>query len=138
MTLHLIKLCVGVDSVDQLASIQADRLDCGDRLIHVTRHRPKRVDEILAGGSLYWVIRNKILVRQGIIGLEPLVDEGGVQRCAIILNHELVSTIPKIHRPHQGWRYLNGSDAPEDFLDNGEGNGLPMTLVANLRDLGLI
>lgn len=138
MPLHLLKLCVGVDQVDQLQGYQSARLARGERLVHVTRNRPRRSDEVLDGGSLYWVIRRRIAVRQRIIGLEPVEGEDGVRRCAIILHPELVRTVPYPRRPHQGWRYFVEEDAPDD-LPKGESAGdFPTALVSDLRDLGLI
>jgi hypothetical protein len=138
MPLHLLKLCVGVDQVDQLKGYQSARLARGERLVHVTRHRPKRAGEILDGGSLYWVIRRRIVVRQRIIGLEPVEGEDGVRRCAIILHPELVRTMPHPRRPHQGWRYFVEDDAPADLPAVECGADFPTKLVADLRDLGLI
>lgn len=138
MALHLLKLCVGVDQVDQLQGYQAARLARGERLVHVTRHRPKRAEEVLDGGSLYWVIKRRIAVRQRIVGLEPVEGEDGVRRCAIILHPDLVRTVPHPRRPHQGWRYFVEEDAPADLPAGESGADFPATLVSDLRDLGLI
>jgi len=138
MPLHLLKLCVGVDHVDQLLGYQAARLARGERLVHVTRHRPKRAEEVLDGGSLYWVIKRKIAVRQLITGLERVEGEDGIKRCAIILHPQLVRTIPHPRRPHQGWRYFQDADAPDDLPAGEEAADFPATLVSDLRGLGLI
>ena len=76
---------------------------------------PTRKEEVLDGGSLYWIIRRFIRVRQRIIGLEAVVGDDGIPRCDLILDPELIRTEPQPRRPHQGWRYLNPADAPKDL-----------------------
>ncbi|NWH08535.1 MAG: DUF1489 domain-containing protein [Alphaproteobacteria bacterium] len=141
MALHLIKLCVGADSIEDLADWQIKHLATLQRqkaeavLAHVTRQTPKRSAEILAGGSLYWVIKGFIAVRQRIIGLTPRVIEG-VPHCAIALAPPLIPVARKPMRPFQGWRYLSEEAAPEDLsLKN---NGLPPELQEKLAVLGLL
>lgn len=142
--LHLLKLCVGADTVADLADWQAERsavqarsgLD--PRPVHVTRMWPRRAGELLDGGSLYWVIRGVLCLRQRIAALEP-VEEDGVRRCAIVLDPMLVRTHPRPCRPFQGWRYLTAGDAPADLDGGGEdGRGdLPPHLRLALAELGL-
>ena len=68
--LHIIKLAVGVDSLADLAQWQKQRLKekkaKGQKpeLVHITRMTPKRADEVLDGGSLYWVIKGQVAARQ--------------------------------------------------------------------------
>ncbi len=114
--LHLIKLCVGADSVEDLAGWQAARIaESGAAAAqHVTRMWPKRGDELLDGGSLYWVIRGVLQARQRIVGLEPRDGADGVRRCAILLDPEIVRIAARPRRPFQGWRYLRETDAPRD------------------------
>ncbi len=147
MTVHILKLCVGIDSVEQLIDAHKRRLRGaapGRRdgaLVHRTRNFPRRVDEILDGGSLYWVIRGAVLVRQPIAAVERLDggDADGGKRCAFVLAPEWIRTQAQPRRPHQGWRYLEPADAPAD-LGQGEAGGdtLPPHLVAELRSLGLM
>jgi hypothetical protein len=138
MPLHLLKLCVGVDDVDQLRQSQQRRTKRGERLVHVTRHRPRRDDEVLDGGSLYWVIRRVISVRQRIIGLEEVHGTDGIRRCAIILHPDLVLTMPQPRRPHQGWRYFEEDVAPADAPKGGSEADFPPEMAAELRELGLL
>jgi hypothetical protein len=138
MPLHLLKLCVGVDDVDQLRRSQAARSKRGERLVHVTRHRPRRDTEVLDGGSLYWVIRRVISVRQQIIGLEEVNGQDGIRRCAIILHPDLVLTMPQPRRPHQGWRYFEDEVAPADAPKSGPAADFPAEMAAELRELGLL
>ncbi|HUS55642.1 MAG TPA: DUF1489 domain-containing protein [Thermohalobaculum sp.] len=120
-TLHLVKLSVGTISVeDQLewqSQRSAERLAAGldPRPRHVTRMWPKRAGELLNGGSLYWVIRGIIRVRQRIAALDEVIGEDGIRRCAIVFEPPLIPTAPRPRRAFQGWRYLNEADAPPDI-----------------------
>ena len=145
MTIHIIKLCVGVDSVDELAKWQKQRLaqmrksNPKARLRHVTRSTPKQADEVLDGGSLYWVIKGYVRVRQRIIGLRPVRNEEGKEACAIELGPKLVKTQLVPWRPFQGWRYLELDEAPPDLPAMRKGDDeLPPKLAAQLRELGLL
>lgn len=145
MALHLIKLCVGADSVEDLAQWQAGRLAEARKarrpaeLWHRTRMFPKRRDEILDGGSLYWVIKGVVQVRQSIADLRAAQCEDGISRCDIVLTEPLVPVRPVPRRPFQGWRYLMAEDAPAD-LKKGEANmmSLPAKMRADLLALGLL
>lgn len=143
MTLHLIKLCVGVETLDDLARWQTERLaelkakKKPLELVHVTRQTPKRVDELLDGGSLYWVIKGQIAARQALVALRPLVRDG-IPHCAIVYEPKLVATVRRAHRPFQGWRYLPAPDAPPDARDLKGASGIPEALKAELAELGLL
>lgn len=143
--LHLVKLCVGVTDIADLAAWQKKRRAEGKRRynIHVTRAFPKRGEALLAGGSLYWVIQGRIRVRQRLIGIGEHVgnryDEGGVLHCELQLDPRLIEVAPRHHRPFQGWRYLEPKDAPPDLGErSGRGDALPPALEAELRELGLL
>jgi hypothetical protein len=138
--IDLVKLCVGADSVEDLLAWHAAnraRWPAG-RTVHVTRMWPRRQDEVLAGGSLYWVIRGVILARQRVLGLEERRGEDGVLRCAIHLDAAVVRTEPAPRRPFQGWRYLPPAEAPRDLpAGRAADDALPAALAAALADLGL-
>jgi hypothetical protein len=141
--LNLLKLAVGIEGVDHLREVQAMRRQQRGRLVHVTRFKPRRAEEILAGGSLYWVVKHRIRVRQRIIGFDKHeVADTGDTKCAIVLDHELIATDPVRRRPHQGWRYLEGADVPADLGPVGtieiEEDIFPPEMAAELRALGLI
>jgi hypothetical protein len=145
MTIHLLKLCVGADCVEDLTDWQAERMrqaaaEGGEALpVHVTRMWPKRESELLAGGSLYWVFRGLMLCRQRVLGLAPREGADGVLRCAIMLDPEAVRVRPQPRRPFQGWRYLRAEDAPPDLGPGLEAAGtLPPGLVAELADIGVL
>lgn len=146
MQLHLVKLAVGVEDVKHLQELQLKRVQqykaiglAKPELFHVTRNTPRRVDELLNGGSLYWVIRRTIQVRQFIVRFEKMERSDGKKSCVIILDKNLKKTIPQKARPFQGWRYLTSMDAPND-ISNGEENELelPLQLLQELKTLGLI
>ena len=138
--LHLLKLCVGADGVEDLAAWQASqrgRWPAG-RALHVTRMWPKREAEVLAGGSLYWVFKGVILARQRILALEQVQGADGIPRCAIHLDTDIIRTEPAPRRPFQGWRYLPGAEAPRDLpAARSADDSLPPSLAAALADIGL-
>jgi hypothetical protein len=135
MALHLIKLCVGADNPEDLRAWRAERAAEGHRPIVHTRQTPKRAAEILDGGSLYWVFKGMILIRQPILAIET-VGEGVARRCEILLSEAMIATAPHPRRAFQGWRYLPPEDAPPDFaLLPAEGE-LPIELARQLRELG--
>ena len=139
MPLHLLKLSVGTEDVEDLERWQKHRLREHGQVFHITRMFPKRDAEILAGGSIYWVIRRFIQCRQRVVGLERFKDEDGVGRCRIVLDPEVVRTRPAPRRPHQGWRYFEPEDAPPDMAaDLAETRDMPTRMRAELRELCLI
>ena len=143
MALHLIKLCVGCDGIDDLAGWIAATLADQRRRglppehVHRTRMMPKRVDEILDGGSLYWVIKGQIRVRETIRDLRAVKDEGGVSHCDIVLSGDLVEVEARPCRPFQGWRYFDAAVAPRDLLGEAT-RDLPVEFLRELAGLGLL
>jgi hypothetical protein len=146
MPIHIIKLCVGADSIEDLASWQAERIAEANaagrvyRLHHRTRMFPKRKKEVIAGGSLYWVIKGLVQVRQPIRDLEAVTGADGIARCDIVLAPELILVRPVPRRPFQGWRYLDPADAPADLAANNTDGiaDMPAHLRAKLTELGLL
>lgn len=146
MTVHLVKLCVGAKSVEDLAAWQQQnrtrrfsklRRNCA---WHTTGQRPKREDSLLDGGSLYWVIKGVIQVRQRLLGFEAASKANGKPACCIILDPELVAVRPAPRRAFQGWRYLEAGDAPPDLKSGMEGDiqQMPPRLRQDLMELCLI
>jgi hypothetical protein len=136
MALHLLKLAVGVEDIGHLRRIREARTaERGGNWVY-TRNRPRRGQEILAGGSIYWIIRGHVRVRQRVHGLLSERDGNGRRYCLIEVDPELVPTAPRPWRPFQGWRYLSPEDAPADLSDTG--GPPPDRLLAELRSLGLI
>lgn len=147
MTVNLIKLCVGVSDVTQLiqeherlvkqALKRKTKKPVEDH--HWTRMRPKRDEEVLDGGSLYWVIRGQVSCRQRLTAVRPFVDREGVGRCRLVLEPALVLVEPRPFRAFQGWRYLAEKDAPRDLDRAAPGvAAMPEDLRRELRQLGLL
>ncbi len=137
MPLHLIKLAVGIDDIEHLRRVRAARAAARGNGWVYTRNRPRRAAEVLAGGSIYWVIRGQIRVRQRVTGFRGERDENGRRYCLIEVDPTLVPTLSRSCRPFQGWRYLMPEAAPADRATAGE-LPLPDHLLAELRALGLI
>jgi len=145
MPLHLVKLCVGVSSPDELAAWVEQRFaqmrEAGEpqEQRHTTRQLPNRANEILDGGSLYWVIRGAVQVRQPILAIRPFQDADGIRRCHLVLEPRFVLTELQPRRAFQGWRYLRPADAPPDLgAELGDLDGLPPRLRRELATLGLL
>lgn len=143
--LHIIKLAVGIDDIDHLMAVQKQklidtraRLGKKARLWHRTRHTPKRSEELLDGGSMYWVIKGRVAARQRIIGFESDTDEEGRKYCFIMLDPEVIPTASRRHRAFQGWRYLPAADAPVDQPKRQGEEDFPPAMAAELRELGLL
>lgn len=134
MTVHLLKLCVGVDRVEQLTEWGREERGRGGAPIVHTRNTPKRACEVLDGGSLYWVIKGSILCRQAVVRVETL-GEGPLARCEIELDHDVVRVVPTPKRAFQGWRYLEAAQAPPDLRGVSDAD-LPPELARELRSLG--
>ncbi len=138
MTLNMVKLCVGVSEIQQLADYQNRRLKENQRIFHVTRMVPRRQKELLDGGSLYWVMRGKILVRQILTNIEEFTDPEGIRRCRLMLDTELVPVRPTPRRAFQGWRYFKPEDAPPDLTKAEQQGDIPPEMRAELIELGLL
>lgn len=140
--LHIIKLCVGIQNIDHLRTVQTAKLAEArhgeGRLWHRTRHGPRRKDELLADGSLYWVIGGIIKARQNLIGFDHYVDQEGNRQCLLLLDPVVVGTAAWPHRAFQGWRYLAANDAPPDLAEGDESSDMPDEMAKELRELGLL
>lgn len=145
MTLHMIKLCVGTESIEELAAWQrAHRLrktKSGKPCVfHTTFQFPKRQAELLDGGSLYWVIKGTILVRQPLLGFEEGAKEDGSPCCLLMLDPALIAVRPTPRRPFQGWRYLEAAGAPADLKRGAMDQvaAMPPAMRKRLAGLGLL
>jgi hypothetical protein len=133
MSLHLIKLVVGCDTVEDLIAWR--RPQAGQPWILRTRQTPKRAAELIDGGSVYRVFKGLVLCRQRILAVDT-VGEGQAARCQITLDEEVVRTQPLPRRPFQGWRYFEGKDAPADLAAPGDTASVPQDLAVRLREIG--
>lgn len=145
MALHLIKLCVGADSIEDLRewvsrrALVAMAAGLEPSSSHTTRMVPKRAEELLDGGSLYWVIKGQVQARQPLLDLKTFTDADGIGRCELVLGPEVIETEFQPKRAFQGWRYLKDEEAPRDLKSLGaDGAELPMDLRRELAELGLL
>ena len=144
MALNILKLCVGADSIEHLEDYINARYQRGGqhlfkgKAFHTTRMVPKRVDEVLEGGSLYWVIKGNVQCRQKLAGIEPFIDSEGISRCHLLLERDVIKTQWQPRRAFQGWRYLTAVDAPRDLSKGEVAADMPANLRAELASLGLL
>lgn len=146
MALHLLKLCVGPSSIEELEAriahnrAEATRLGADPSTVHVTRMFPKRSKAIAGQGSIYWVMKGTLSCRQAIRALEPVTGSDGIERCRLVLDPLVTPVSPRPCRPFQGWRYLEARDAPADLdrASAGEVAEMPESLRRELVALGLI
>lgn len=128
--LHLSKVAVGCATAEALGARMAGRAEGGVVRV-VTRYRPTRHLELI-GGSLYWIVKHRLVGRQEILGFSESED----RRCLIELSAQLVLVRPHVRRAHQGWRYF---DVPPPDLGGGaEIAELPRALVEALTGLALL
>jgi hypothetical protein len=138
MPLNLVKLCVGAGEVADLDRWIKDARAGRDTLDHTTRMFPRRRDELLPGGSLYWVIKGFILCRQPIVDLVAVRGKDGIERCRIDFAPRIVLVRPTPRRAFQGWRYLEAADAPPDLKKSQGAAAIPPKLRRELAELGLL
>ncbi len=142
--MHMIKLCVGVATLEELESYRAERAhwwgaDYGETVhVHRTRTMPRRAAEIEGIGSIYWVISGVVRARQPILRLAPAIDERGLACCDIIMSPDMVRVTPRPKSPFQGWRYLDPKDASADLAAAGFSEEGDTSLAEDLARLGLI
>ncbi len=145
MALHLIKLCVGCDSVadleDWIKLKLKEKKKRRQKLehIHITRMLPKRAEELVDGGSLYWVIRGHIACRERILDIRQTTGKDGIKRCQVVLDGKVVLVEPRPRAAFQGWRYLEAKDAPRDLARAAPGAArMPEKMRRELQELGLL
>ena len=140
MIYNLKKLAVGIDTVENLKIRQKIIFNEYNKIIHVTRNTPKKKDDLIKKGSMYWVIKRRVLVRQKIKNISLIIRNDGSKGCEIELDSELIKVIPTPMRPFQGWRYYNSEEVPSDLtldLNNVNEEALTDELNAELIKLGL-
>jgi len=137
MTIHMVKLCVGADSVDDLISWQNRLLKTLPNPVHHTRMSPKRAEELLHGGSIYWVIKRAIRVRQRIVDIREIKDHEGKKMCELVFDPEIHRTYAQPKRPFQGWRYLKPESAPRDLSSGEAAVDIPVHLDEALKKAGV-
>jgi len=145
MPLHILKLCVGAESISDLEGWVAERMAQRrargepEEHLHTTRMVPKRVEEIVSGGSLYWVIKGQVSARQRLTAIRPFTDVDGIGRCHLVMEPVVIAVEPRPFRPFQGWRYLQDKDAPRDIDGrSGDLGIMPEQMRRELAELGLL
>ena len=138
MSVHLKKLSVGSTSIDSLKGWQDRAVRQGHPIIHPTRNWPRRAEELLDEGCMYWIIKGQMMVRQPIADLIEVKRADGKPACGIVLHPQLILVLPRRVRIFQGWRYLEVADAPEDLPQTDDAAPMPAELASELRELGLL
>ncbi len=136
--LHLIKLSVGPRDLAALRLIQERRRESDPPLRHLTRMMPKRAEDLLNGGSIYWVIAGLLCARQQLLDIQSQPGADGTPHCALILHPELVPVEARRMKPFQGWRYLPAEAAPADLRGGAEASGAEAMPEAMRRELQLL
>ena len=132
----MVKLCVGAEDIDNLVQWQTRLIKQVGYPYHRTRMSPKRADELLNGGSIYWVIKGAIRTRQRIIDIKAVRGDEHTM-CELVFDPELVRTYAQAKRPFQGWRYLKPGDAPRDLKSGEAAADIPADLDAALKNAGV-
>lgn len=138
MALHMLKIAAGVGDLAELKELQKERKRERGVYAFYTRNRPKREEEILDGGSVYWVVKGQIQARQKIKSFRSIVNRRGRPAVLVTFEAKLTPTDWRPHRPFRGWRYLEPKDAPKDMPKGAKTKGLPPKMAAELRELGLL
>jgi len=145
MALHMLKLCVGAESIRDLEEWVEEQMALMRRLgrreeqTHATSMVPKRIEEIVDGRSLYWVIKGQISARQRLTDIRPFTDGEGIGRCHLVMEPVVIPVEPRPFRPFQGWRYLQPKDAPRDIGQHGDDLAeMPEEMRRELAGLGLL
>ena len=139
--LHLAKLAVGIRDVTHLREVQAARAAARPPLRHQTRSFPRRTAEITDGGSIYWVVRGAMVVRQRILDVQEDRWDDDTRCAGLVLYPTLVPVEGRPVKAFQGWRYLLAAEAPADVGPGGPAlgaDGLPEGLRRELQVLCLL
>ena len=138
MTYHLKKIAVGIETIERLSIRQGMLLSAYGKIIHTTRNMPKQKETLIKTGSIFWIIKRNILVRQKILDIISVIRSDGSKGCEIELDKDLVRVIPTPMKPFQGWRYYMADNVPPDLnLSNLEDEDLPEKINSELIKLGL-
>lgn len=143
MPLHILKVAAGISSLEQLKRVITQYSYNDPELGHImhmsSRNTPKRAEELLDGGSVFWIIKRSIVARAPLVAIREDERLDGKKGCQMCIRPEVILTIPQPKRGFQGWRYLKAEDAPADLMEGTKdtGQGSP-ELAAELRTLGLL
>ena len=146
LSVNIVKLAVGIQSVEELELIQRRFLsqpgvDANSGFYHSTKLMPKKHEAIVKSGSLYWVIKGVICARQKILSITKQEDPDGIKRCKIFLDNSIIKTAPVRKKPFQGWRYLKKNRTPADITDpvtTTFDDDIPLKVQQQLLEVGLL
>ena len=138
MTLNLIKMAVGVTDLRELRRLQRERRKLRGFYCFYTRNTPRLQEEVLDGGSIYWVIKGQVRARQRIRGFVPIINQHGKPACLVKIEARVTPTVTQPRRAFQGWRYLRPEEAPADRAASERDHGMPDAMADELRSLGLL
>lgn len=138
MTYNLKKIAVGIETIERLRIRQEMLFNAYGKILHTTRNMPKQKEQLIKTGSIFWIIKRNVLVRQKILDIISVIRDDGSKGCEIELDKNLVRVIPTPMKPFQGWRYYMVDDTPPDLnLGNLENEDLPENINSELIKLGL-
>jgi hypothetical protein len=138
LTYNLKKIAVGIETVERLRIRQEMLFNAYGKILHTTRNMPKQKEQLIKTGSIFWIIKRNVLVRQKILDIISVIRDDGSKGCEIELDKDLVRVIPTPMKPFQGWRYYMVDDTPPDLnLGNLENEDLPENINSELIKLGL-
>ncbi len=142
---NLLRTAAGLKDLQELQALQAHFKTrvCkgfGDVVVLTTRNTPKRADELMDGGSVYWIVKNIIQARQTILDIETIKDADGQKYCQILLEPKIMRVMPVAQRAVQGWRYLEASKSPQDLgiLHVSNDETPPENMAQDLKAMGLL
>jgi hypothetical protein len=138
LTYNLKKIAVGIETIERLRIRQEMLFNAYGKILHTTRNMPKQKEQLIKTGSIFWIIKRNVLVRQKILDIISVIRDDGSKGCEIELDKNLVRVIPTPMKPFQGWRYYMVDDTPPDLnLGNLENEDLPENINSELIKLGL-
>ncbi len=141
--IHLLRMAARIQDLEELQDVQTHFRTRGKGakavVIMTTRNMPKRADELMAGGSIYWIVRTAIQARQKILDVAQITDSDGERMCQISLDPQIIRVMPTAQRPMQGWRYLEPAKAPRDLgAFTASESAPPEEMARELKALGLL
>mgnify|MGYP001301808587 CR=1 FL=1 len=143
MTIHLLKPALKVQDLFEFSQRQKTRwMEHEGELVYPvwTSRKPAREEALLDGGSLFWIIKKQIRVRQNVLAVVPYESGADEKPSYLILcSPELIRVEPVRKKPFQGWRYLEAENAPPDIgrimaMDEPP----PPEMEKDLREAGLL
>lgn len=84
---------------------------------------------------MFWIFKHQLVARSPILRFA----EAELGKTHIVIAAQMIAVHPLPRRAHQGWRYLNDSDAPRDLAEGESAEDvMPGKLAGELARLGLV